>query len=623
MNERHTWRQAEEAVQWLQFREAARRTLLLLAHLPLLPENIIERLAGLRGGASLYRCLEELREARLVAALRLPFRPGHPPQLLYLTDLGLATIALDQGVEPEHLARRNRLRRVDLLALLPGLPQLVALYDLLAALAASQPGRPNLLAWERPWRRRYLRPTAKAPVGITLPAYAAVAWQDEAGAYLLLPDLGGLPLHVYRPVLDHLLVLRGLVPADFPTLVVATADQSRVEAWKDLLEQARRVRTEQPLEACVATWDNLDRGLQPLGTIRSKDAGLHDHLIHRVRLQGLRRRRSAGVLRELVGVGLDATVSAGTTALLGETALGVSAVDRRLLDLVGRHPFLPTKHLATVLSRQLRWTRRRRDQLITRGLMRLVEECEVSAEAAPLELVELTAEGLALAAAQQGLSVAAGVRILGLAGGGPHQPTGARRKLRANLAHTLGADSTFVSLVSTATKFREAGSQDALVEWRNAAASSRRHVRPDGYGLYRHAGQLYGFFLEYDRGTMGIQDYLEKFAAYYEFLGTRSFERDYEGFPTILVVTIDNATEERIGRAARVAAVGRGVKLPLLLTCQWRIDHDRNPHGLLGPIWREPDEAFGVRRYWQVQPISMAERRPAHRDGATADVARA
>src|SRR5438067_9114249 len=192
--ERQCWRQAEDEAKRLRRCPAQRRLLLLLASLPLLPEGVIERLAGLQGGASLYRELRCLAEAGLLTMISPPVRPGHAPRLWYLTDLGLATVALGQRADMEHLARRNRLRGVDLLALVPGLLRLLATYELLGALAASRPGPPNLLAWERPWRRRYQRPTAKAPSTAALPAYAALAWERDTGAYLLLPDLHTVPL---------------------------------------------------------------------------------------------------------------------------------------------------------------------------------------------------------------------------------------------------------------------------------------------------------------------------------------------------------------------------------------------------------------------------------------------
>jgi hypothetical protein len=95
---------------------------------------------------------------------------------------------------------------------------------------------------------------------------------------------------------------------------------------------------------------------------------------------------------------------------------------------------------------------------------------------------------------------------------------------------------------------------------------------------------------------MSGRDYLAKFAAYHEYRASGRFEREYQGFPTVLVVTSDSSAEERIARAVRAAAVGRGPTLPLLLTCQWRLADPRNPYGLLGPVWREPDSL--ARRYW-------------------------
>jgi hypothetical protein len=596
------WRDAEAAMHALQRRPADRRSLLLLASLPLLDEPVLRRLAGLRGGASVYRGLRRLADAGLIAAVRPPRRPGHAPRLWYLTDLGLATVALDQGVEPEPVARRNRLRREDLLALLPALPQLLAGYELLGALAASRPGQPNLLAWERPWRRRYQRPSAKEPVTAALPAYAALAWGDAAGAYLLLPDRGSAPLRLYRPTLDHLLVLRGLNGGELPTLVVATTDAGRAAAWRALLEEARRARNEPPLTARVATWDALRASPEALADGAGPGGQPRERLVQHVRLRPRRPRGPDAPLPRFVGdtlLAADARVHAADG--LGRVALGLTASERQLLDLVGRHPFLPPERLATVLGWRLPALQRRRDRLIARGLLRLLELAEVR-EHPGLELAELTAEGLALVAAQQGLTLAAAVRANGLAGGGPDHPIGARRTLLAHLAHTLGADAVFVRLIATARQRAAAGGDDALLEWRNAAGCTRRHVRPDGYGLYRHAGHLYGFFLEYDRGTMSGRDYGEKFAAYYAYWASGRFERDYDGFPTILVITTDNAAAERIVRAVRAAAVGRAAPLPLLLTRRWRLEDERNPHGLLGPIWREPGADAHDHRSWLLRP---------------------
>jgi hypothetical protein len=560
---------------------------------------VIERLAGLQGGASLYRELRCLSEAGLLATISPPVRPGHAPRLWYLTDLGLAAVALDQGVEVEHLARRNRLRGVDLLTLVPGLPRLLATYELLGALAASRPGPPNLLAWERPWRRRYQRPTAKAPSTAALPAYAALAWGSDTGTYLLLPDLQTVPLAHYRTALGDLFTLRSLGLGDLPTLIVATSHSGRAAAWLALLEEIRWGRAEAPLSACIATWDGLRVGLQVLARQASEGRQSAEGLVQRVRVRPGRRTRRAGPLPRLIGDALQPAPPPHVAEGLGQVTLNLSAADRALLELVDRHPFLTPDRLATVLGWSREAVRRRLRCLLHEGLMRVLGPGELREAAAGLELVELTAGGLALLAGQQGLPPGAAIRVNGLAGGGPERPLGARRKLTMQLAHTLGADDIFIRLVATTRALAAAGGDDALVEWRGPGACSRRHVQPDGYGIYRHAGQFYGFFLEYDRGTMSARDYRKKFAAYHAYWASRRFERDYEGFPTILVVAVNDAAEKRIAAVVNAAGVGRVAGLPVLLTSEWRISGDpTNPYGLLGAIWREPHKGFGERRPW-------------------------
>ena len=598
MNSRTCWRNAEEAARWLADKNNLRSLVLLLARLPLLHEKVIERLGGLRGGASVYRGLKQLRGRGLVGVFQPALRPGHSHRLYYLSDLGLATVALDQGVEPGRLARQNHLRGSDLANLLPGLPQLAACYELLAAVAASRPGTPNLLAWERPWRRHFRRPAFKAPTRVELPAYAALTWKGEAAAFLLIPDLATFPLRAYRTSLGRLLLLRSAQDSHFPTLVVATTDRRRAAAWGQMLEDSRRARFEAPLPAYVATWEELPSGLDGLARFMGSAQPPADRLSHRIQLERLRSRRSCSRVPCLVGEALSTTSAAsGADNALGRAAIELSATERALLDIVGRHPFQPPERLAAVLGWQVKWARQLRNRLMARGLMRLLGRDEIGVDTGDLELVELTDGGLALLAAQQGLPIAAAVRYNGLAGGAPDNPIGSRRQLVANLSHTLGADGIFVDLIETARRAAASGGDKALVEWRNAAACSRRHLRPDGYGIYRQGGQLYGFFLEYDQGTMSARDYLQKFAAYFEYLTTGGFSRDYEGFPTILVVTKDRTAEERIARAACAAAVGRGAAIPLLLTCEWRIHRDPgNPDGPLGPIWREPGST--QRRHW-------------------------
>jgi hypothetical protein len=233
--------------------------------------------------------------------------------------------------------------------------------------------------------------------------------------------------------------------------------------------------------------------------------------------------------------------------------------------------------------------------------MRLVGADEIGREAA-LELGELTVAGMELLAAGQGLSLTRAIFYHGLTGGGPDEPVGARQALLSNLAHTLGCDALFVGLYRVAKQLRECRTDDAVLEWQNGTACSHRYLRPDGYGRYYREGSVYDFYLEYDRGTMSSKDYRHKLQAYYDYWTRLRVYRKQERFPTVLFVTVSDTAEERIARVARSAGRDQYAPLPILLTCQWRIDEECNRPGLLGPIWREPDAAIDDRRSWLPQP---------------------
>jgi hypothetical protein len=286
----------------------------------------------------------------------------------------------------------------------------------------------------------------------------------------------------------------------------------------------------------------------------------------------------------------------------------LTAEDRAVLDLIGRHPFLTAPQLAAVLGKPIRWVHARRRRLENLAFVRRVPAAEVAPAAADLArhtVLELTTAGLQLVAAQQGLTLAQAVRHNGLAGGGPAQPIGQRRGLLATLRHTVGANGVVAGLYETARRRAGAGHDDAVLEWRGAAACASGRLRPDGYGVYRCDGVPYGFFLEYDRGTMRSRDYRKKFAAYYAFLDGERYRREYDACPTLLIVTTDGAAAARISRAALALGVGRATALRLLLTRESRLH--RHPttappsEGMLGPIWETPGEAGGGRPPWPVR----------------------
>jgi Replication-relaxation len=592
--ERRHWRDAEEARRRLQDRPRCSAILYLLARLPLLDIRVLHQLAGQHGPAGMYRSVARLRETGLISSMQPPVYAPNSPHLLYLTDLGVATIALDLGCDPRYLAQRFHLRAADLLKLVPALRHVLDTYELLGALAASRQEKPSLFAWERPWRRRYARPGEKTFGSVTLPACATLAWGGMFGSYLLLPDAGTIPLRLRRATFERLLVLRRTSNGRMPLLLIATMDRARMMAWEHLLHEVGRARREAPLVARIVRWDDLPGGLTDLPVGADDQSGAK--IVGSIRLPPLDPHRSSTPIPRIVDDQLAEPPKSATESL-GRTALMVTPIDYRLLEVVGFHPYLTPNQSSVVLGYGVASVRRRLNRLLELGLIRHPNEDEVDEEITQ-ELSELTTSGLKLVAAHLGLSLAAAVRELGLVGGGPDDPTGSRRKLVRTLAHTRGADEVFVGLYRQARERSAAGYDEAVVEWQNAAACSRRHLRPDGYGVYRRGTRYDGFFLEYDRGTMNARDYFKKFGAYYRYGVMRRFERDYNSYPTVLVVTSDNSAEERIARVARAARDGRSCEVPLLLTCQWRINDAANSEGLLGRIWREPSSGFNGRLCW-------------------------
>ena len=54
--------------------------------------------------------------------------------------------------------------------------------------------------------------------------------------------------------------------------------------------------------------------------------------------------------------------------------------------------------------------------------------------------------------------------------------------MRLKFHHTLGENAFFVDLAAEAARVTSHGGDEALVEWRSAAACARGRFRPDGYG---------------------------------------------------------------------------------------------------------------------------------------------
>jgi hypothetical protein len=541
---------------------SGRAALRLLACCPRLPTDVAAVLLGLQHSRSAAQLLLRLRTAGLADYKTV--RPGplvgsKVVRLWALTPAGQTIVRVHQPAPSaegrSHLPYgqpatwREVARQRDV-------PLLVVAYRLLACVARGL-GRPvRVAAWEHPWIRTVGQTGTGRARHVRLPA-AATLIQDNSGGeqlrgLLLLPDLGTIPVASYRPALRGLIELTHTSDANakYETLLCvgvaagAAETTARVAAWHVLLQQVARRSGEEPLRARVFSW--------PQGLADGGDRGQR----------------------------------------FGSHAEQVFA-------LVARHPLLTYQQLATLLGTSSGRIGQLVAQLTGRDWLRAIAPGDLPHDALAFSshqrrhtLVELSPAGRREAARRLLLPTIAATKHHGLLG----KATTSRRFLR-QFAHTLGANAVFVAFVLAARQVTQRGGDEAIEEWRSAAACTRGRFRPDGYGCYRRAAARFGFFLEFDRGTERPAEHAAKLASYYRYRDSGAYTRDYASFPTLLVVTTTEVAEARFGFQLHLAQQRYGgTPLPAFLTTTDRIqDH---PEGVLGPIWRGPAPGQSARVYW-------------------------
>lgn len=128
-------------------------------------------------------------------------------------------------------------------------------------------------------------------------------------------------------------------------------------------------------------------------------------------------------------------------------------------------------------------------------------------------------------------------------------------------AHTAGVYTFFATLLRDAESRRLHEDEQELVWWETGAACIRRYryhlcwrnFRPDGAGEYLAGGvggRRIPFWLEWDRGTMGLRDLREKFVSYAEYVASHEWMHDASPvLPRLLVVTSNGAQQVRVAKA--------------------------------------------------------------------------
>jgi len=93
-----------------------------------------------------------------------------------------------------------------------------------------------------------------------------------------------------------------------------------------------------------------------------------------------------------------------------------------------------------------------------------------------------------------------------------------------------------------------------------------------------------------DGARLGVaEDGVAHTAAYHRYRVSARAARDYDGFPTILVVTHGPRAENRVADAVLATDGGQSTPLGVLLTTAELLAHVAG--GLFGPIWRTPGHA--------------------------------
>jgi hypothetical protein len=98
--------------------------------------------------------------------------------------------------------------------------------------------------------------------------------------------------------------------------------------------------------------------------------------------------------------------------------------------------------------------------------------------------------------------------------------------------------------------------------------------------------------VEYDRGTVRARDYVVKLVAYYRYRHSGAFAGEYDGFPTLLVVTTDEEAEARFAYAAFLVERQRGsspLRVLLTTTRRWTA----MPMASWGPSGADQDPTRG------------------------------
>ena len=598
-------------------------------------DDLVVGVARWVSGATVYRHVQEL-DARGLVERVLPKTPGAGKRLYYLSNAGLHLLAKRLDRPARELAHLWCADEAGLLRLLPRLPTLLPLQDVVNGLIThaaeamtTQARRPQLVRWT--WQRDMMHRFQYREQTMRLFADSAVALcirtqqgdggtlEQWYGLFLLSTELDDERLMRLR--LERLLCWResperwSSYQHMLPVLIVAGSHRQR-DHWQRAVEAAAlRLRLE-PLAGALAylpplehaqvnpwalNWHTLStevtchpqKLLNPLprtafplslrleeGEDKERDAPL----LSNTSVAPVSSGRPARLRRLIVGdlasraayIIQDGLEEREVIALLG---LRLTPCQWSILRLLVAHPLLSDEELGAGLRLQRKSVRCALYAL--RGY-----SCLAPIMTGAGKRWHLCSRGLRMIAAASSLSIRT-IAVVPDDTTGREVSTMIQRGESWLLQHIQHAAGIYGFFAAVAQATREEPGQ-ALCWWETGAMCERRYrvgeqwynLRPDALAEYRVGQEQVRFWLEWDRGTMNVRDLVIKCTSYARYIASREWVRDSSRLPRLFCVAPEIAQERRVQRVAQ-ATLTATPGLVLWTTTEGLL----NEHGPLAPIW--------------------------------------
>jgi DNA-binding IclR family transcriptional regulator len=240
--------------------------------------------------SSLYRLLARLQERGWVEAVSPAALAQRSCRCYYLSNRGISRLAQVQGVDPVTLAREAGADERGLLRLLPRLPELIALQEVLWEVCLSAPehltyaGERSAIAWHV--LRDYIHELPGADHALRCPVSALLllrqrrmvprypdAMRQEVAEHLaraeehwydlqIIMDSPLLDIHAIHTWLTRLERIQASI-SWFPPLLILVATPERMALWHDTMRHLRRAKFRSFLTAALAVYPQPERTIRP------------------------------------------------------------------------------------------------------------------------------------------------------------------------------------------------------------------------------------------------------------------------------------------------------------------------------------------------------------------------